>query len=151
MWNLFLCKEKLTWLRRHTVRTLLTWKASFHLIPAPLRLHFDLLVCCVSVSYRVVSFDFLCVTSVTWPCRLRRRYEAAGLLGLRVRIPLEAWMLVSCVCMLWCPVQVAVSANELTTCPEESYRVSKCMCDHRNPQRGAMFQLGICRKMNERL
>jgi hypothetical protein len=26
--------------------------------------------------------------------------------------------------------------------PEESYRVSKCMCNHRNPERGPMFQLG---------
>jgi hypothetical protein len=26
--------------------------------------------------------------------------------------------------------------------PEESYRVSKYMCDHRNPERGPMFQFG---------
>jgi hypothetical protein len=29
----------------------------------------------------------------------------------------------------------------LITRPEESYRVS-CMCDHRNPERGPMFQMG---------
>jgi hypothetical protein len=34
---------------------------------------------------------------------------AAWLLGSRVRIPLRAWMFVSCVSMLCCPVQVEVS------------------------------------------
>jgi hypothetical protein len=37
----------------------------------------------------------------------------------------------------------------LITRPEESYRVSNCMCDHRNPLRGLMFQVGNDRKMNE--
>jgi hypothetical protein len=35
---------------------------------------------------------------------LRRRSAAAWLLGSWVRIPLGAWMLVSCVYMLCCPV-----------------------------------------------
>jgi hypothetical protein len=30
----------------------------------------------------------------------------------------------------------------LITRPEESYRVSNCVCDHRNPKRGPMFHLG---------
>jgi hypothetical protein len=30
----------------------------------------------------------------------------------------------------------------LITRPEESYRVSNCMYDHRNPERGPMFQAG---------
>jgi hypothetical protein len=30
---------------------------------------------------------------------------------------------------------------------EETYRVSKYMCDHRNPERGPMFQLGTTGKM----
>jgi hypothetical protein len=30
----------------------------------------------------------------------------------------------------------------LITRPEESYHVSNCMCDHRNPERGPMFQVG---------
>jgi hypothetical protein len=30
----------------------------------------------------------------------------------------------------------------LITRPEESYRVSNCVCDNRNPKRGRMFQLG---------
>jgi hypothetical protein len=37
----------------------------------------------------------------------------------------------------------------LSTRPEESYRVSKCMCDQRNPEREPMFQAGNERKMNE--
>jgi hypothetical protein len=32
--------------------------------------------------------------------------------------------------------------NGLITRPEESYRVSNYMCDHTNPERGPMFQLG---------
>jgi hypothetical protein len=32
-----------------------------------------------------------------WPCGLRRRYSDPRLLGSRVRIPLMAWMIVSCV------------------------------------------------------
>jgi hypothetical protein len=36
---------------------------------------------------------------------------------------------------------------ELIIRPEESYRVS-CMCDHRNPERGPMFQLGNTGKIN---
>jgi hypothetical protein len=38
----------------------------------------------------------------------------------------------------------------LITRPEESYRVSKYMCDHRNPKRGPMFQAGNERKMMTR-
>jgi hypothetical protein len=30
--------------------------------------------------------------------------------------------------------------------PDESYRVSNCVCDHRNPERGPMFQVGNERK-----
>jgi hypothetical protein len=36
----------------------------------------------------------------------------------------------------------------LITSPEESYRVSNCMYDHGNPERGFIFQLGTSRKMN---
>jgi hypothetical protein len=39
-----------------------------------------------------------------WPHGLRRRSGAAWLLGSWVRISLEAWMLISCVYMLCCPV-----------------------------------------------
>jgi hypothetical protein len=46
-----------------------------------------------------------------WPRGLRRRSAAAWLLGSRVRIPLGAWMFVSCVYMLCCPLWVEVSAT----------------------------------------
>jgi hypothetical protein len=39
-----------------------------------------------------------------WPRGLRRRSEAAWLLGSRARIPLWVWMFVSCVYMLCYPV-----------------------------------------------
>jgi hypothetical protein len=35
-----------------------------------------------------------------WPCGLRRRSEAAWLLGSRVRIPMRAWIFVSCICCM---------------------------------------------------
>jgi hypothetical protein len=39
----------------------------------------------------------------------------------------------------------------LITRPEESYSVSNCVCNHRNPERGPMFQLGSTGKlMNEK-
>ena len=37
-----------------------------------------------------------------WPCDLRRMFKAAWLLGSLVRIPLRAWMFVSCVCRVLC-------------------------------------------------
>jgi hypothetical protein len=51
------------------------------------------------------------VSRSQWPRGLRRRSAAAWLLGSRVRIPLEAGMFVSSVCMLCCFVQVEVSAT----------------------------------------
>jgi hypothetical protein len=50
-----------------------------------------------------------------WPCDLRRRSAAARLLGSRVRIPLKAWMLVSCVCCVG-----SGFCDELITRTEES-------------------------------
>jgi hypothetical protein len=35
----------------------------------------------------------------------------------------------------------------LITRPEESYLVSNCMCDHRNPEKGPIFQLGTTGKL----
>jgi hypothetical protein len=37
----------------------------------------------------------------------------------------------------------------LITRPEESYRVSRYICDHRNLERGPMFQVWDERKMND--
>jgi hypothetical protein len=45
---------------------------------------------------------------------------------------------------------VVLCSNGLSTHPEESYCVSSCMCDHRNPKRGPMFQVGNLQE-NERM
>jgi len=37
-----------------------------------------------------------------WPCGLLRRSAAALLLGSQVRVPLRAWIFVSCVCCVLC-------------------------------------------------
>jgi hypothetical protein len=39
------------------------------------------------------------------------------------------------------------NCDGLITRPEESYRVSNCVCNHGNPERGPMYQLAIYRKM----
>jgi hypothetical protein len=77
-----------------------------------------------------------------WPYGLRCRSAAAWLLGSRVRIPLGAlYAVLSCVGRGLC--------DGLITCPEESYRMPNCMCDHRNPKRGSMFKLGTYRKNDD--
>jgi hypothetical protein len=69
-------------------------------------------------------------------------------LGSRVRIPLRAWMLVSCLyAVLFCVGRGL--CDGLVTRPEESYLMYNCMCDRRNPERGPMFQLGTKMKINE--
>ena len=62
-----------------------------------------------------------------WPRGLRRRSAAARLLGLWVRIPLEAWTFVCCEC---CVLSGRGLCDELITLPEESYRM-RCVvvCD----------------------
>jgi hypothetical protein len=49
-------------------------------------------------------------------------------------------MFVSCVYMLSCVGRGL--CDGLITRPEESYRVANCVCDHRNPERGPVFQVG---------
>jgi hypothetical protein len=61
--------------------------------------------------------EFLILWFMTKLCRprwsrgLRCRSAAVWLLGSLVRIPLRAWMFVSCVSMLCCPLQVEASAT----------------------------------------
>jgi hypothetical protein len=55
-----------------------------------------------------------------WPRGLRRGSAAAGLLGLRVRIPPRAWMSVCCEC---CVLSGRGLCDGLITRPEESYLV----------------------------
>ena len=58
------------------------------------------------------------------PRDIRRRSEAARLLGLWVRIPSETWMSVSCEC---CVLSGRGLCDGLNTRPEESYRL-QCVC-----------------------
>jgi hypothetical protein len=55
-----------------------------------------------------------------WPRALRRRTAAACLLGLRVRIPPEAWTSVSCEC---CMLSGRGLCDGVISHPEESYRM----------------------------
>ena len=55
-----------------------------------------------------------------WPRGLRRRSTAARLLRSWVRIPQEVWMSVCCEC---CVLSGRGLCDELTTRPEESYRL----------------------------
>jgi hypothetical protein len=82
----------------------------------------------------------ICICRSQCPRGLRRRSAAAWLLGSRVRIPLGAWMFVSYVYVL---SRVGRGlCDGMITRPEEPYRVSNCVCDHRNPESVPMFQLG---------
>jgi hypothetical protein len=70
-----------------------------------------------------INFYFLLVRSdllFEWPRGQRCLSEAAGLLALRVRIPLGAWMSVSCE---FCVLSGRGLCTGLVTGPEESYRV----------------------------
>jgi len=40
--------------------------------------------------------------SIWWPHDLRRGSTTSHLLGSRIRIPLRAWMFVSCICFVLC-------------------------------------------------
>ena len=61
-----------------------------------------------------------------WPFGLRRRAAAARLLRSWVRIPPGAWMFVCCEC---CVLLGRGLCDELTTRPEESYRLWCVVCD----------------------
>ena len=62
-----------------------------------------------------------------WPRGLRRRSAAARLLGSWVRIPPGAWTFVCCKC---CVLSVKGLCDELSTRPEESYRLwCVAVCD----------------------
>ena len=72
--------------------------------------------------YRIlkVCFDYTEEGQSQWPRGLTRRSVAAGLQGLRVRIPPGAWISVCCDC---CVLPGRGLCDELITRPEESYRL----------------------------
>jgi hypothetical protein len=62
-----------------------------------------------------------------WQRRLRRGSAAAGLMGLRVRIPLGAWTL-SLVCVVCCQIQASATGQSLVQrSPTEYVRVGVCV------------------------
>jgi hypothetical protein len=97
----------------------------------------------------VVSTDTTC--RFQWPRGLRRRSAAAWLLGSRVRMPLGAWMFVCCVVLC----RQRGLCDGLITRPEESYRVSMCVCVIKKPRKGRpkgpSWTLRACEWMNEQI
>jgi len=76
---------------------------------------------CWYLSWIILWFVFKCTCYRSrWPRVLRRGFVAACLLGLWVRIPLGAWMFVTCEC---CVFSVRGLCVGLITRPEESYRL----------------------------
>jgi hypothetical protein len=51
-------------------------------------------------SITLSTCQFTYTSNIVW-CRNRNRSTAAQLRGLRFRIPLGAWMFISCVCVVW--------------------------------------------------
>jgi hypothetical protein len=95
----------------------------------------------MSVSFHccVLSGEDLCVGLITyleesWPRHLRPGSVAVRLLGLRVRVPLAAWMSVSCYCCVLSGKDLCVG---LITHLEESYRV---WCVWMRPQSSTMWR-----------
>ena len=67
-----------------------------------------------------------------WPRGLRRRFPAARLLRLWVRIPPGAWIFVCCEC---CVLSRRGLCDGLITRPDESYRMWRVvMCDQETSQ-----------------
>ena len=76
---------------------------------------------CTVKQWNLLHYTILLCTSRShWPRGLRNRSAAARLLKLRVRIPPEAWMLVSCEC---CVLSGRGLCDGLIARPEESYRL----------------------------
>jgi hypothetical protein len=109
------------------------------------------------LTYVKTSHYIWCM-QFTWYCvdmKLRLKWSGpipvavgsrlvAGIVGSN---PAQGMDVCLCVYMLCCPVQVEVSMMGWS---QESYRMSKYMCGHRNPKRGPVFQMGTTGKwMNE--
>ena len=78
-------------------------------------------------DYHSFSFILIWNRGSQWPRGLRRRYSAARLLRLWVRIPPGAWM---SVCCEWCVLSGRGLCDGLITRPEKSYRLWRVVvCD----------------------
>jgi len=77
-------------------------------------------------GYRVFPGGKVRPDQSKWPRGLRRRFTAARLLRLWVRIPPGAWM---SVCYECCVLAGRGLYDELITRPEESYRLWCVVCD----------------------
>jgi len=78
-----------------------------------------------------------------WPCCLRRGSTVARLLGLRVRIPLGAWMSVSCECVV---LSGRGLCEGLITRTEKFYRVRCVWVWWRSPDTEALAHLRLSRR-----
>jgi len=77
-----------------------------------------------TVKFYFLHAFFLC-RRFRWPRGLRHG-SAAGLLGLRVRIPPGAWIFVSSDCYVFCAGRVLCDVP--VSRPGKSYRVQVCVC-----------------------
>jgi hypothetical protein len=100
------------------------------------------------VSHPYKTGRIMVLYTLTFADPSAARSAAAWLLGSRVRIPLGAWMFVSCLYVVLSCVGRGL-CDGLITRSEGSYNVSDCMCDDRNSESGPMFQVGNDKKMND--
>ena len=100
--------------------------------------------CC---HYYYFRYDYS-LRQFQWPRGLRRGSAAACLLGLRVRIPPEAWKFVCCEC---CVLSGKGLCDELITRTEESFRVWCVCCDHESSIKRRPCPTGGCCAMVKKL
>jgi hypothetical protein len=59
-------------------------------------------LCNLVVNMFLAIFQLIFICRFRWPCALRRKCAITRMLRSRVRIPLKAWMFLSCVCCVLC-------------------------------------------------
>ena len=85
--------------------------------------HFTDLKTFIRKTFLFLFWLYLCRSR--WPRSLKLMPVASRLLGLRVRIPLEPWLSVSCAC---CVLLIRDCCLGLIPCPWESHRLCMCVC-----------------------